>query len=123
MPVPGRTGVQEAVDLSAAYARNSGLKATLAWVLIAGQTDSPGQAKQLAALALRGAFKVNLIPMNRLDYGKLEPSNLEKILAFQKVLTDKGVPAFIRASGGQDIAAACGQLRRRRQTKEPPQKK
>ncbi len=123
MPVPGRTGVQEAVDLSAAYARNSRLKATLAWVLIAGQTDSPEQAKQLAALASRGAFKVNLIPMNRLDYGKLEPSNLENILAFQNVLTDKGIPAFIRASGGQDIAAACGQLRRRRQAKEPSQKK
>ncbi len=115
MPVPGRTGVQEAVDLAAAYARNIGRKATLAWVLIAHQTDSPEQAKQLAALAHRGAFKVNLIPMNRLDDGKLKPSDLEKILAFQKILTNKGIPAFIRASGGQDIAAACGQLRRRRQ--------
>ena len=36
------------------------------------------------------------------------------ILAFQKILTDAGVPAFIRASGGRDIAAACGQLRRRK---------
>ena len=115
MPVPGRTGVFEAVDLTATYARNSGRKATLAWVLIDGQTDSEEQAKQLAVLANRGAFKINLIPMNRLDDGKLEPSALEKILAFQKIITDKGVPAFIRASGGQDIAAACGQLRRRRQ--------
>jgi len=117
MPVPGRTGVDEAVELAATYARISGRKTTLAWVLIDGQTDSEEQARQLAGLASRGAFKINLIPMNQLDDGKLVPSALEKILAFQKIITDKGVPAFIRASGGQDIAAACGQLRRRRQSR------
>jgi len=116
MPVPGRTTVHEAVDLAAAYARLSGRRATLAWVLINEQTDTLEQAGQLAKLATRGSFKVNLIPMNSLDDGKLEPSPSEAMLAFQKVLTDKAVTAFIRASGGQDIAAACGQLRRQRQT-------
>ncbi len=117
MPVPGRTGVKEAVDLAADYSRKIGRKVTLAWVLISGLTDSSEQAGQLAALAGRGAFKVNLIPLNRLDDGKLEPSDGDRVLAFQKILTGKGIPAFIRASGGQDIAAACGQLRRRRQKK------
>ncbi len=117
MPVPGRTGVQEAIELAASYAQKSGRKTTLAWVLIAGQTDSDEQSKQLAKLASGGSFKINLIPMNKLDDGKLEPSTLEKTLRFQKILTDKGIPAFIRSSGGQDIAAACGQLRRRRERK------
>lgn len=115
MPVPGRTGVHEAVDLAAAYARQSGRKATLAWVLIDQKTDTPEQATQLAKLAQRGSFKVNLIPMNQLDDGKLKPAEQGRMLAFQKIIIDKGVQAFIRASGGQDIAAACGQLRRRRQ--------
>ena len=57
---------------------------------------------------------MNLIPLNPLDDGKLGPPSDGVTLAFQKVLTDAGVPAFIRASGGRDIAAACGQLRRRR---------
>ncbi len=114
MPVPGRTTVHEAVDLAATYARQSGRRATLAWVLIDQQTDTIEQAVQLAKLAQRGSFKVNLIPMNKLDDGKLEPSRQKAMLAFQKILTDKGVQAFIRASGGQDIAAACGQLRRQR---------
>ncbi len=114
MPVPGRTTVHEAVDLAATYARQSGRRATLAWVLIDQQTDTIEQAVQLAKLAQRGSFKVNLIPMNKLDDGKLEPSHQKAMLAFQKILTDKGVQAFIRASGGQDIAAACGQLRRQR---------
>lgn len=115
MPVPGRTSVHTAVDLAATYARQSGRRATLAWVLIDGQTDSQEQAGQLAKLAARGAFKVNLIPMNQLDDGKLKATAEDRMLAFQRVLTDKGVQAFIRASGGQDIAAACGQLRRQRQ--------
>ena len=117
MPVPGRTGVLEAVDLAASYARQSGRRATLAWVLIDQKTDTLEQADQLAKLAQRGSFKVNLIPMNQLDDGKLEPSDQKRMLAFQRSITDRGVSAFIRASGGQDIAAACGQLRRQRQGK------
>jgi 23S rRNA (adenine2503-C2)-methyltransferase len=35
---------------------------------------------------------------------------MERILSFQQILTDRGVPAFIRRSRGQDISAACGQL-------------
>jgi 23S rRNA (adenine2503-C2)-methyltransferase len=86
-------------------------------VLIEGRTDSVEQATQLATLAQKGSFKVNLIPMNRLDDGKLEPPDQSRILNFQKTLRDRGVPAFIRSSGGQDIAAACGQLRRQRKDK------
>ncbi len=115
MPVPGRTAVHEAVDLAGDYCRLSGRRGTLAWVLIDQKTDTPEQASQLAKLALRGSFKVNLIPMNQLEDGKFLPSQENRTLAFQKIINDKGVQAFIRASGGKDIAAACGQLRRQRQ--------
>lgn len=114
MPVPGKTPVTDAVDLAARFARENGRRATLAWVLIAEKTDHARQAEELVKLARRGAFKVNLIPLNPLDEGKLTPSAEDRVLAFQKILTDAGVPAFVRASGGRDIAAACGQLRRRR---------
>lgn len=114
MPVPGRTPLVEAVDLAADYGRRAGRRVTLAWVLIAGRTDDLEQARRIAKVARRGPFKVNLIPLNPLDDGKLGPPADEVILDFQKVLTEAGVPAYIRASGGRDIAAACGQLRRRR---------
>ena len=114
MPVPGRTPLKEAVDLAADYGRKAGRRVTLAWVLIAGRTDDLDQARRIARLARGGPFKVNLIPLNPLDDGKLGPPSHECILDFQKILTDAGVPTFIRASGGRDIAAACGQLRRRR---------
>jgi 23S rRNA (adenine2503-C2)-methyltransferase len=39
------------------------------------------------------------------------PSN-ERVLAFQRILLDAGIPAFIRKPRGRDIYAACGQLKR-----------
>nr|MEE4268977.1 23S rRNA (adenine(2503)-C(2))-methyltransferase RlmN [Candidatus Krumholzibacteria bacterium] len=114
MPVPGRTPVTEAVDLAARYAKVTGRRATLAWVLIKGSTDKLEQAARLVKLARRGNFKVNLIPLNPLDDIDLERPEEKGTLAFQEVLTAAGIDTFIRLSGGRDIAAACGQLRRRR---------
>ena len=115
MPVPGRTPAMEAIDLAAQYARQAGRTATIAWVMIDGKTDDPDMARRLGSLARRGPFKINLIPLNPLEKDSLTPAKSDSILAFQKILTDMGIKTFIRASGGQDIDAACGQLRRRRQ--------
>ncbi len=114
MPVPGRTSIGEALDLVVQYVRLTGRRATVAWVLIAGQTDDLDQAGRLARLLRGKPLKVNLIPLNPLDDAKLLPPAEKDIQAFRRVLTDAGIDTFIRVSGGQDIAAACGQLRRRR---------
>ncbi len=115
MPVPGRTSVKDVLDLAERYAKRGSRRPTIAWVLIAGKTEHPEQAQRLARLLRHRPFKVNLIPLNPLDDGKLEPPSRNTTLAFQAVLTEAGVDSFIRASGGRDIAAACGQLRRRHQ--------
>ncbi len=115
MPVPGRTSLQEALRLAADYGRQAGRRVTIAWVLIQHTTDLPEQARRLAGLLKGHNFKVNLIPLNPLSDSKLVPTEQPRVLAFQQVLTAAGVPTFIRASGGRDIDAACGQLRRRRQ--------
>lgn len=116
MPVPGRTPLAEVIALGARYARQSGRRATIAWVLIAGRTDMPEQAKRLAKLAGSGPFKVNLIPLNALDDDTQAPPADAAVLTFQAILTRAGIDTTIRLSGGRDIAAACGQLRRRRLT-------
>ncbi len=114
MPVSGRAGVEDALAAAARYAQRTGRRVTIAWVLIAGRTDGLEQAQKLAAATRNRPFKVNLIPMNPLDDSPLRAAGSDRVLAFQRVLTDAGVPAFIRVSGGQDIGAACGQLRRRK---------
>ncbi len=114
MPVPGRTPLAEVLALGAQYARASGRRATIAWVLIAGRTDGPEQARRLAKLAGSGPYKVNLIPLNAVaDDAQTAPDD-DVVLAFQAVLARAGIDATIRLSGGRDIAAACGQLRRQR---------
>jgi len=115
MPVPGRTSVSDSLDLAERYGKRIGRRGTVAWVLSAGKTDHLEQARNLADLLARRPFKVNLIPLNPLDDDDLAAPGQERTLAFQKVLTEAGVDAFIRASGGRDIAAACGQLHRRHQ--------
>ncbi len=114
MPVSGKASVAEALAAAAAYGRRVGRRVTVAWVLIAGKTDDLDQARDLARAVAGGPFKVNLIPLNELDDDDLAATGSERVLAFQRVLTDADVPAFIRVSGGRDIGAACGQLRRRR---------
>ena len=114
MPVPGRTPVAEVVDLAARYARRCHRRVTVAWVLIAGRTDTPAESHALASLLRGKPLKVNLIPLNPVD-DALEPPSTGTVLEFQRVLQEAGVAAYIRSSGGRDIDAACGQLRRRRQ--------
>ena len=117
MPVSGRAGVDEALAAAERHARRSGRRVTVAWVLIDGRTDQIEQARQLARVTANRPFKVNLIPLNEVDGDDLAATGNARTLAFQRILTDAGVPTFIRVSGGRDIGAACGQLRRRREVR------
>ncbi len=114
MPVSARTPLPVLLDLAERWARRIHRKVTLGYVLIDGVNDDLSEARALGHLAARRPFKINLIPLNALDDDALRPPGADRILAFQRVLLMAGVQAFIRVSGGQDIAAACGQLRRRR---------
>lgn len=85
---------------------------TFEYVLLDHENDSPEDAREVAAL-LRGLnAKVNLIAWNsgpEIDFAT--PSD-SRVHAFQQVLRDAGIPAFVRRPRGRDIYAACGQLKR-----------
>jgi 23S rRNA (adenine2503-C2)-methyltransferase len=81
------------------------------YVMLDGVNDSPAQAQALARL-LRGLpSKVNLIPFNDWEGSAYSRPPLARILAFQSVLLDAGVTTTVRWSKGEDIGAACGQLK------------
>jgi 23S rRNA (adenine2503-C2)-methyltransferase len=81
------------------------------YVLLDGVNDSPEEARRLAKL-LRGIrAKVNLIPFNDWAGAQFQRPPLARILAFQAVLLDADVTTTVRWSKGEDIGAACGQLR------------
>jgi 23S rRNA (adenine2503-C2)-methyltransferase len=81
------------------------------YVMLEGINDSPEEAQRLVRL-LRGVrAKVNLIPFNDWDGSTFQRPPLARILAFQSILLDGGVTTTVRWSKGEDIGAACGQLK------------
>ena len=83
------------------------------YVLLEGVNDGDDDARALARL-LRGVrAKVNLIPFNDWEASAYRRPPLPRILAFQKILMSAGITTTVRWSKGEDIGAACGQLRER----------
>jgi 23S rRNA (adenine2503-C2)-methyltransferase len=81
------------------------------YVMLEDVNDSPEEARRLARL-LRGVrAKVNLIPFNDWDGSGFRRPPLPRILAFQAILLDAGLTTTVRWSKGEDIGAACGQLK------------
>lgn len=84
---------------------------TFEYVMIDGMNDSLSDAKRLVML-LRGIpSKVNLIPFNPFTGSRFKRPSDESVLAFQEILVRGKIYTFIRKSKGQDILAACGQLK------------
>lgn len=88
---------------------------TFEYVLLNHINDSAGDARELAELIRGTRSKVNLIALNPGPGVTLETPAEERVRAFQRILIDRGVPAFIRQPRGRDIYAACGQLKRTRE--------
>ena len=92
---------------------------TFEYTLMKGVNDQPEHARQLAqlmrkfsnAVQTKDAGKVNLIPFNPFPGTRYERAPEEDIRAFQKLLLDAQVLTMVRRTRGDDIDAACGQLK------------
>jgi len=79
--------------------------------MLSGINDSTTDAKRLITLLKGIPCKVNLIPFNPYHGGDFGRPSDKKVLMFQQILLDAHITALIRKSKGQDILAACGQLK------------
>lgn len=77
--------------------------------------DDIAHAEALAKLIGRLPVRVNLIRFHKIPGVELHPSSEEKMLIFRNYLNSKGILCTIRASRGEDIAAACGMLAGKRE--------
>ncbi len=93
------------------YASVSGRQISFEWTLLDGINDSPKDAAQLADLIAGIQAMVNLIPYNPVEGIAFAPSPKERCEEFRDALLARGVQATLRQERGQDIDAACGQLR------------
>jgi 23S rRNA (adenine2503-C2)-methyltransferase len=85
---------------------------TFEYVLLGGVNDAPENAKEVAELLRGMRCKVNLIALNPGPGIDFVTPSAERVAAFQKILREAGIPAFVRRPRGRDIYAACGQLKR-----------
>jgi 23S rRNA (adenine2503-C2)-methyltransferase len=110
MPVNRKYSLGALIAALRAYPLPRRRRITIEYALIAGRNDRASDATKLARL-LRGIpVKVNLIPMNQIVESDLRPPSMAVVLAFQRVLCERGYSCFIRRRRGADVDAACGQL-------------
>jgi 23S rRNA (adenine2503-C2)-methyltransferase len=111
MPVNRKFPVQELVAACEAYQRKKGRMITLEYILISGVNDSMEQIRPLAAIARKLFAKVNLIPYNRVEGLAWRRPSDDVCERFLAALQRQNVAATLRREKGDDIDAACGQLR------------
>src|SRR6266849_6552961 len=109
MPINRKYPLSALLDACRRYALRPWEHLTFEYVLLGGFNDRGDDARRVVKLIANLRAKVNLIPWNpgELPYQAPQPERIEE---FRRILTEKGVPTFVRYSRGQDIMAACGQL-------------
>lgn len=111
MPVNKRYPLAALIEACRRYPLKPGRRITFEYVMIDGLNDSLDDAKKLITLLKGLRCKLNLIPLNPHQGDSLKRPSQEKVIAFQRMLFHHNRRAMIRESRGQDILAACGQLR------------
>jgi len=111
MPKAAQLPLDELMDILKHYPLQSRERVTIEYLLLGGVNDSLDHARALVKLLARLKCKVNLIAFNPGPGIPYTSPTQEAVLAFEKLLWDKGMTCTLRKSKGQDIAAACGQLR------------
>ncbi len=84
---------------------------TYEYLLIDSLDDRPEDIEALAELLDKEKSKVNLIPFNEYPDSKFKRPSNAKIIWFQEELLKRGFVCTTRTTKGQDILAACGQLK------------
>lgn len=111
MPINRSWNLEALMRAVRAYPLGPRQRVFFEYVLLEGINDSGEDAQGLVRL-LRGIpAKVNLIPFNDWEGSAFRRPPLPRILAFQGLLLGAGITTTVRWSKGEDIGAACGQLR------------
>jgi 23S rRNA (adenine2503-C2)-methyltransferase len=111
MPVNRGFAIEELLAACRRFPLPFRQRMTFEYVLLDGVNDAPEDARRLVKLLKGIRAKINLIPFNDWEGSGFGRPPLARILAFQALLLEHGITATIRWSKGEDIGAACGQLR------------
>jgi 23S rRNA (adenine2503-C2)-methyltransferase len=113
MPINRKYPIEQLLDVVRRFPLKHRQRVTFEYVLLRGVTDAPEDALHLVQLLKGIKAKVNLIPLNEaeeLNYRRPSDSTVQH---FQQILIDHNIGAFVRKNRGNDISAACGQLKKK----------
>lgn len=112
VPVNKKIGIDKILDAADEYFESSGRRLTFEYVLLAGINDQVEHAKQLAGRLRRRAVLLNVIPYNPVAGLPYKTPSSAATSQFRRILMDAGITIQFRQRKGDEINAACGQLRR-----------
>ncbi len=113
MPINRSYPLVDLMRVLRAYPLERGRRITFEYILIRDFNDARADADRLFNLLRGMSAKVNLIPANPDPVlgDTMVPPDPEVIAAFQQRLLDRGLTTTVRRRRGDDVSAACGQLR------------
>ena len=112
MPINRKYNIEELLDACRYYIKVTGRRISFEYAMIDGLNDSLEDAKRLVSLIKDIKCHVNLIRINEIDETNYKKSTNDNILKFRDYLNNNNIVATIRRILGEDIEAACGQLRK-----------
>ncbi|MFH1457788.1 MAG: 23S rRNA (adenine(2503)-C(2))-methyltransferase RlmN [Candidatus Omnitrophota bacterium] len=114
MPINKKYPLKELIAACKGYIKKTNRQITFEYILMKGINSDLQNARELGKM-LKGLklCKVNLIAANPIAELKIQPPEKKEILSFRNSLIKNGIPATLRVSRGEDVQAACGQLRLR----------
>jgi len=118
VPVNQTIGIQAILDAADRYFAKTKRRLTFEYVLLGGLNDSIQCARELVQLLRHRTAMLNVIPYNPVPGLPYQTPTPSSVLQFRRTLLDGGVNAMFRQRKGDEIQAACGQLRRLRE-REP----
>lgn len=112
VPLNRKYPIEELLQACREYPNiNNARRITFEYVMLKGVNDSDADARELTRLLKGIPAKVNLIPFNPWPNSPYECSSNKRIQAFGDIVHAAGYPSPVRRARGQDIMAACGQLK------------
>lgn len=114
VPTNSKVGIGAIVQAADRYFDRTGRRLTFEYVLLSQINDSPECADDLVKLLAHRGAMLNVIPYNPVPGLPYETPTAERIHHFRRALLEGGINVMFRQRKGDEIQAACGQLRRLR---------
>ena len=112
VPINKKYPLKDLIKACQDYPRSKNSKRiTFEYVMLKGVNDSTSDAKRLIKMIAGIPAKINLIPFNPWPESPYECSNPDQIKKFSDIINNAGYASPVRKTRGQDIMAACGQLK------------